>query len=119
MEFENRSEQSIFTPQSPQPLPNATGVLVLGILSLVLCFCYGLFGLVCGIISLVLAKKDMDLYNANPGFYTASSFNNVKAGRICGIIGICLSALYILVIVAYLLFFGATILSHPWNWQSY
>ena len=119
MELDNRSEQSIFTPQSQQPLPNATAVLVLGILSLVLCFCYGIFGLVCGIIAMVLAKKDMALYNANPGFYTASSFSNVKAGRICGIIGVCTSAVYILVIIGYLIFFGAAILHHSWPFQNY
>ena len=118
MENDNRSQQSIFTPQSQPPLPNATAILVLGILSLVLCFCYGIFGLACGIIAIVMAKKDMALYNASPGFYSTSSFNNVKAGRICAIIGVCLSAAYIIAIVVYLVIFGAAILSHPWTWQN-
>lgn len=36
-------------------LPNATVVLVLGILSLIFCWCYGFFGLILGIIAVVLA----------------------------------------------------------------
>ena len=41
-----------------QKLPNATAVLVLGILSIVTCCCYGIPGIVAGIIGLVLYKKD-------------------------------------------------------------
>jgi hypothetical protein len=51
--------------QVQPPLPNATAVLVLGILSIVVCF-------ITGIIALVLANKDMALYNANPGAYSPS-----------------------------------------------
>ncbi len=40
-----------------QELPNSTGVLVLGILSIVFCWCYGIPGLVLGIIALVMSKK--------------------------------------------------------------
>jgi hypothetical protein len=46
-----------------QQLPNATSVLVLGILSIVVCF-------VCGIIALVMSNKDMAMYKANPEAYT-------------------------------------------------
>jgi hypothetical protein len=45
-----------------QKLPNATAVLILGIVSIVGCCCYGLPGLIAGIIALVLAKKDGELY---------------------------------------------------------
>ena len=38
-------------------LPNATVVLVLGILSLIFCWCYGFFGLILGIIAVVLAGQ--------------------------------------------------------------
>ena len=117
MDIENHSKESSLFPPQQTPLPNATAVLVLGILSLVLCFCYGIFGLACGIIALILAKKDIALYNASPGFYSASSFNNVKTGRICAIIGVCLSSIYFIVIIIYLIVFGAAILSHPWTWQ--
>jgi M penetrans paralogue family 26 len=75
-----------------QPLPNATAALVLGILSIVICFA----GLVLGIIALVLANKDMRLYNSSPESYTIGSYNNLKAGRICAIIGVIFQTLLIL-----------------------
>jgi len=64
-------------------LPNATTVLVLGILSIVVCF-------ICGIIALVIASGDKRLYQQNPAIYTASSYDLIKAGRICSIISLCL-----------------------------
>lgn len=94
-------------------LPNATAVLVLGIISLVGCFCYGIVGLVCGIIALVLAGKDLKLYKADPAAYTPGSYSNLKAGRVCAIIGLSVSAVYILIIVFYIIFMGTMILSHP------
>lgn len=124
-------EENTFSNQNPQqsqninqqfnnqfnqiPVPNSTAVLVLGILSIVLCFCYGLIGLVLGIIALVLASKGTVLYKANPSAYTQSSFNNMKAGRICGIIGLSLSALYLIFIVIYILILGAAFAAMPWD----
>lgn len=76
-------------------LPNATATLVLGILSIVICF-------ICGIVALAISNKDMSLYRANPELYSEASYNNIKAGRICAIIGIALQlvglVLYILII---------------------
>jgi hypothetical protein len=89
--------------QIQYPLPNATATLVLGILSLVGCFCYGVLGIIFGIIALVLGSKDMKLYASNPNQYTLSSYNNVKAGRICGIIGIILSILAVVVTIVMLI----------------
>lgn len=88
-------------PQFQQSLPNATAVLVLGILSIVVCF-------ITGIIALVMSKKDMALYAANPGAYTEASYRNLKAGRICAIIGIVLQCLGILFyILMAVIFVGA------------
>ncbi len=81
-------------PKPQQPLPNATAVLVLGILSIVICF-------ITGIIALVMAKKELALYNANPELYTESSYNSVKTGRICAIIGIVLQGIGLLVYIAF------------------
>ena len=78
---------------SKQNLPNATAVLVLGICSIVGCLFFGLPGLVCGIIALVLSKKDRVLYFSNPVKY-GESFKLSNAGRVCAIIGTCLSGLY-------------------------
>jgi len=79
-------------------LPNATAVLVLGILSIVTCWLYGIIGAILGIIALVLHKKDKALYNANKAKY-ALSFKNSKAGFICAIIGLSLSALFLIYII--------------------
>ena len=111
--------QQQFNPNPQIPLPNATPVLVLGIISLVGCFCYGIVGLICSIICLVLAKKDMKLYRDNAGAYTEGSFNNLKAGRVCGIVGLCLSAIYFLIILIYIIIFGTVILSHPTNFFNH
>lgn len=97
------------------PVPNSTAVLVLGILSIVLCFCYGLIGVALGIIALVLAAKGKTIYLENPNAYTLSSYNNLKAGKICGIIGLILSSLYIIIIIIYILVLGAAFASMPWD----
>jgi hypothetical protein len=78
-------------------LPNATATLVLGILSIVICF-------ICGIIALVISNKDIALYKANPGLYSTASYNNIKAGRICAIVGICLQVLGLILYVAIVAF---------------
>lgn len=77
-----------------QKLPNATAVLVLGILSIVTCCCYGIIGLILGIIALVLAKKDKALYFESPELY--SNYSNLNTGRILAIIGIVLSTIYLI-----------------------
>lgn len=82
-----------------QNLPNATAVLVLGIISIATCWLYGLPGIVCGIIALVLYKRDNTLYKQNPKKYTEASYKNLKAGYICGIIGLILSALMIIYVI--------------------
>ncbi len=97
------------------PVPNSTTVLVLGILSITTCICYGIVGLTLGIIALILASKAKVIYDANPNNYFIGSFNNLKAGRICAIIGVSLSALYIVCIIAYILILGAAFSSMPWD----
>ena len=84
-------------------LPNATAVLVLGIISIVGCICYGVVGVVTGIIALVLHKKDKELYDSNPAAYE-ESFKNSNAGKICAIIGLIFSGLYIIGLVIYFVF---------------
>lgn len=89
---ENQQNDLLESNQHAQPLPNATATLVLGILSIVICGP----GLIMGIIGIVLANKDISLYKSNPAYYSISSYNNLKAGRICSIIGLLLSGILIL-----------------------
>ena len=97
------------------PIPNSTAVLVLGIISIALCWCYGIVALTCGIIALVLANKGMALYKENPSAYTLSSFNNMKGGRICAIIGLCLGSLYLIFVIIYLVILGTAFSMIPWQ----
>lgn len=85
-------------------LPNATTVLVLGILSILGCCCYGVIGIVCGTIGLVLAKKDMALYNQNPTAY--NNYSNLNTGRILCIIGLILSVLTLIINIVMLAMYG-------------
>src|ERR1041385_6787657 len=78
-----------------QPLPNSTAVLVLGVISIVGCFCYGIIGLLLGIIAVVLGSKATKMYNEKPALYTEASCKNMKAGKICGIVGQSRAAVYI------------------------
>lgn len=112
--YTNPNNGNSFMPQ--KNLPNAVAVLVLGICSIFPgCFCAGLIGIICGIIALVLAKKDFALYNTNSNDYTPSSYNNLKAGRVCAIIGLSLSSLVFLIYVIYFAFLGAAISMVPWG----
>ena len=74
-------------------LPNSTLILVLGILSILTCCCYGVLGLILGIIALVMANKATALYMENPEQYTG--YQNVKTGKLLAIIGIVLNVLYL------------------------
>ena len=88
-----------------QTLPNSTLILVFGILSILTCCCYGVLGLIFGIIALVLAKRAKEIYVAEPELYTG--YSNVKTGRILSIIGIVLSGIYLLLTVFALIYYGA------------
>jgi len=78
-------------------LPNANIVLALGIISVVSCICYGIFGIIFGIVALVLAQKDMNLDRSNDIEYT--NYQTVNIGRVLAIIGIALGVLFILLII--------------------
>ena len=104
--LETKIPQKIINQQT---LPNSGGVLTMGIISIAGCWCYGFIALTLGIIALVLASKSMKLYNANPELYTEGSYKNLKAGRVCAIIGTSLSGMLVLGIIIYLLIIGAAI----------
>jgi hypothetical protein len=116
----NPNEQNINQQFNQQfggqvPVPNSTAVLVLGIISIALCWCYGIVALTCGIIAIVLSNKALTLYKQNPSAYTLSSYNNLKGGRICAIIGVCLGALYIIIVIAYIAIVGTALSMLPWQ----
>jgi hypothetical protein len=99
-------QQNPNSPIQPSNLPNATAALVLGIISIVGAFCYGIVGVICGIIGLVLANKDRKLYKATPELYNSSSYSSSNAGRTCSIIGLILGGIFMLLMIVYLILFG-------------
>lgn len=107
-----------FNFQMQHALPNATAVLILGILSIATCCCYGVIGLIFGIVALVLANKDRAIYLANPALYTESSFKNLNAGRVCAVIGLTLAGLVILAYIAMVAILGLSVLSDPNAFQE-
>ena len=114
--MENQTQPQQITVQ--QQLPNATAILVLGIISIALCWCYGVIGITLGIIALVMSGKTMALYKSTPDAYTIGSYNNAKAGRICAIVGLSLSALYLIFIIIYIAIIGAALSSMPWDMMN-
>ncbi|MFY8004911.1 MAG: CCC motif membrane protein [Chitinophagaceae bacterium] len=94
-------------------LPNAQVVLILGILSIPGCFCYGLLGIIFAIVAIVLASKDNRIYRLNPTEFTEASYKQLKTGKICAIIGLILSAMLFLMIVGILAFVGMEALKNP------
>jgi len=105
------------------PLPNSTGVLVMGIISIALYWCTGIVGITLGIIAIVLGNKAKKLYKENPEKYSLGSYKNLQAGYICAIIGLSLSALYLLFIIIYFLVIGAALSTafstFPWDAVNY
>ncbi len=117
MEFQaNPNDQ--YQNSQQQPLPNATAILVLGIVSIVGCCLYGTVGFICGIIALVMAAKARELYKSNPGLYTEASYKNMNGGRICAIIGLTLSLLYIILIIILISIMGLSALTNPNAWRE-
>lgn len=97
-------------------LPNSTLVLILGILSLIFCWCYGFVGLILGIIAVALSGSSRRMYRENPENYFESSYKNLSAGRVCGIIGICISALIVVFVILIVLgIVAAGISTLPYN----
>lgn len=104
-------EEPKFTPYNssnsntrvPEDLPNSTAILVLGILSIIFA---GLIGIILAIIALSMAKNARHAYEDYPGEYTEASYSRVNAGRICAIVGLCLVAVIVSIVLAILVFAG-------------
>jgi M penetrans paralogue family 26 len=92
-------------------LPNATAVLVLGILSILLCWCYGIIGLILSVIALLISRKDFSMYNAAPQDF--DNYQNLNIGRILSIIGIVLNILVLAYLIWIISMIGMDAFSDP------
>jgi preprotein translocase subunit SecY len=77
----------------------ANVIMVLGILSIVFCWFYGITGLAIGVIARNLAKNSEKLYATNPPNYTEKNMKTIKAGKICANTGIILSAIFFMLLL--------------------
>lgn len=93
-------------------VPNSSGILVLGILSIATCWLYAIPGLACGVIALILHRKAKEVYLTDPIKYD-QSYKNAKAGMICAIIGTCLSGLFLIYVIFVIAMMGAMLGSMP------
>ena len=94
-----------------QQLPNATLILILGILSIIGCCFYSIPGFILGIITLIIANGATKEYNQSPDSY--SGYENVKAGKIMAIIGISLSLLFLAMLLALISYIGWAVFQDP------
>jgi hypothetical protein len=87
-----------------QKLPNATAVLVLGILSIIGNCCYIIPGFIFGLIAIILSIGDTKKHRENPDLY--SNYANLNAGKILAIIGLVLSIIFIGICVYFVMTLG-------------
>ena len=94
-------------PGGTATVPNSVGALVCGILTIVMCWCYLIPPAALGIIAIVLANQGEKLYKLNPSLYSIASYKNLRAGKICAIIGLSLVGVYVVCIIIYFLIVGS------------
>ena len=86
-------------------LKNATTTFVCGLLSLLLAGCYGIVGLILGIVALNVSKADKLALEQNPTGYSNAGLH--KAGRILAIIGLVCSGIMLLYVIFVFAFIGS------------
>jgi sulfite exporter TauE/SafE len=85
---------------SQQPLPGASTVLTMGIISVVgALVCCGPFAAIFSIIGLSKAKSAKQIYQENPGMY--SGYESLNTGRILSYVGLGLSLLMLVIVILY------------------
>lgn len=99
--MENLSANTNSIDNQKIQLPNSTGVLAMGTISLIsiLCVPAGLLGIILGILALTMGSNAIKIYKLTPEKYTEKSFKNAKAGKTCGIISLSLIGLSIVVLL--------------------
>jgi hypothetical protein len=95
-------------------LPHSIAVLITGISSIQLAFIYGIPGLACSIVALILGNKSGSYILQNPGLYTEGSLKMYRAGRTCAIIGLILSIVMIFAFI-FLFYYLFTSTSHHYQ----
>ena len=102
--YQPNFNQTPYYQQGPQKTPgygSSIGSMVCGICSIVFCWCYGIVGLILGIVAIALSMRSKNL----DGGVTNGM---AKAGLVCGIIGTIFGVLYIIYLIFVVLIAGAS-----------
>jgi multisubunit Na+/H+ antiporter MnhG subunit len=79
-----------------EKLPHSQAALILGISSIITaCCCYGVVGIILGVIGIMQANKAVAVHNQDPDLYTG--INNANTGKTTSVIGIVLGVIVIIV----------------------
>jgi uncharacterized membrane protein len=106
----------MYQKSSTKKLPYASTVLTLGIISCFGMFCFGIVGLIMGIIAIIFYRIDKNRYQKDPLNYSNESFKMLNSGRVLAIIGLVLSSLFVfLILIAIISENQQAILDFPWN----
>lgn len=89
-----------FAINPAQSSGRAIASMVLGIVSIITCFAYGLIGMPCGVLAVMFARKAR--LAVQDGTAPATSLGMASAGRICGWVGIVLNSIGLLLFFVYI-----------------
>ena len=79
-----------------EKLPHSQAALILGISSIITaCCCYGVVGIILGVIGIMQANKAVAVHNQDPDLYTG--INNANTGKTTSIIGVVLGVIVVIV----------------------
>jgi multisubunit Na+/H+ antiporter MnhG subunit len=79
-----------------EKLPHSQAALILGISSIITaCCCYGVVGIILGVIGIMQANKAVAVHNQDPDLYTG--INNANTGKTTSIIGVVLGVITVTV----------------------
>ena len=95
------------TPFEPmkQLAPYSSGAMTLGILSIIFAVIIPPVGLVLGLVALSHSRKAEQEFLQAPYKWHADTSSKAQTGKITGIIGLCLSAIMLLITIFYILIF--------------
>ena len=79
-----------------EKLPHSQAALILGISSIITaCCCYGVVGIILGVIGIMQANKAVAVHNQDPDLYTG--INNANTGKTTSVIGVVLGVIVVIV----------------------
>lgn len=103
VEYNSTAHSVTDESEIPESTGTAIASMILGIVSIVFC-CSSIFGLIAGIVAIILAQKERNSGRADNGY--------VKTGLVCGIIGAILGGLVLIYYIVVLIIGGT--MSDTW-----